>query len=180
MPVNPKRRRGILKAALLGSFASLMHPIRKAQAMPEKRLSFYHTHTGRHLDVVFKRGDTYAREGLHAIDELLSDFRTGERIGIDPALLDLMFDLRQQVGGRGTFEVISAYRSPKTNEMLRRGSNGVAQKSQHMLGKAIDIRLTGVRLDELYQAALAMRRGGVGYYPKANFIHVDTGRVRRW
>jgi uncharacterized protein YcbK (DUF882 family) len=178
--VNCKRRRGILKAVVAGTFVPLMHPLRRVEALSERRLPLFHTHTGNRLDVVYRQGDHYVAEGLSAINKFLGDFRTGDRTGIDPALLDLIHDLRAQLGGEGTFEVISAYRSPKTNEMLRSGSSGVAKNSQHLLGKAIDVRLTGVELKKLRDTALAMQRGGVGYYPQSNFIHVDTGRVRRW
>jgi uncharacterized protein YcbK (DUF882 family) len=95
-------------------------------------------------------------------------------------LLDLIFEIRETLGGHGTFEVISAYRSPATNEMLRDKSSGVARNSQHLLGKAIDLRLTGVELARLRDAAIEMQRGGVGYYPDSGFVHIDTGRVRRW
>jgi uncharacterized protein YcbK (DUF882 family) len=90
------------------------------------------------------------------------------------------FPRRARFGNRGTYEVISAYRSPKTNEMLRRTTSGVAQKSQHLLGKAIDVRLTGVPTHRLRDTAIALQRGGVGYYEASDFVHIDTGRVRRW
>jgi uncharacterized protein YcbK (DUF882 family) len=99
---------------------------------------------------------------------------------MDPKLLDFIYNIRESLASSGTFEVISAYRSPKTNEMLRDRSGGVARNSQHLLGKAIDLRLDDVDLPKLYDVALAMQRGGVGYYEKSNFVHVDTGRVRRW
>jgi uncharacterized protein YcbK (DUF882 family) len=99
---------------------------------------------------------------------------------MDPELLDLIYDIRQSLGGNGTYEIISAYRSPKTNEMLRGSSSGVAENSQHLLGKAIDVRLRNVNTSELRDAAVALQRGGVGYYKDSDFVHVDTGRVRRW
>ena len=99
---------------------------------------------------------------------------------MDPKLLDILYDLRGQLGSNETYEVISAYRSQKTNEMLRGKSGGVARNSQHLLGNAIDVRLRGVPTAELRDTALEMRRGGVGYYEKSDFVHIDTGRVRRW
>ena len=99
---------------------------------------------------------------------------------MDPHLLDLMYDLRESLGSDGTYEVISAYRSLKTNEMLRNRSGGVANNSQHLYGKAIDIRLTDVDLLRVRDTAITMQRGGVGYYASSNFVHIDTGRVRRW
>ena len=99
---------------------------------------------------------------------------------MDQRLFDLLHLLQQQVGSKGSYHVISGYRSPKTNAMLNSKSNGVAKRSLHMQGRAIDIRLPGVELKHLRQAALNLKAGGVGYYPKSNFIHVDTGRTRFW
>lgn len=179
-PIDNKSRRGLLKGVLGGVFAGLTLPLRSAKAVDERRLEFSHTHTGKRLDVVYKRNGDFLPDALNDINAFLSDFRTGDSTKIDPALLDLMYDLRQEVGGKGTYEIISAYRSPKTNDMLRSRSSGVAKNSQHLLGKAIDIRLTGVDLTKLRDTAIAMQRGGVGYYANSNFVHVDTGRVRRW
>ncbi len=145
-----------------------------------KTLTFYHTHTEDRVRVTFAQGDTYDSDALEAINDFLKDFRDGEKIAIDPALLDFLYDLQRTLNSSGTFEVISAYRSPQTNEILRKRSNGVARYSQHLLGKAIDVRLDDVALKKLHDTAIEMRRGGVGYYPQSNFIHLDTGRVRRW
>jgi uncharacterized protein YcbK (DUF882 family) len=164
---------GILAAGLL----LLPEP---AASIDERRLSFYHTHTGKRLNVVYARGGEYVESALDDIERFLSDFRTGDRKTIDPELLDLLYELRETVGSDGTFEVISAYRSPKTNEMLRRRGSGVAKTSQHLVGKAIDVRLRDVSLVRLRDAAIAMERGGVGYYEASDFVHLDTGRVRRW
>jgi uncharacterized protein YcbK (DUF882 family) len=178
--IDNNSRRGFFKWLLGGVFASLVVPIPGASATDERKLDFYHTHTGKQLDVAYKRNDEYVPKALNNINAFLSDFRTGESIEIDPQLLDFIFDLRQELGGEGTYEVISAYRSPKTNEMLRDRSSGVAKNSQHLLGKAIDVRLTGIELTKLRDTAIAMERGGVGYYANSNFVHIDTGRVRRW
>ena len=151
-----------------------------ALSIDERRLSFYHTHTAKRLDVVYARGGQYVDSALDEIEDFLSDFRTGDRQSIDTDLLDLIYDVRASLGSQGTFEVISAYRSPKTNEMLRSRSSGVAQNSQHTVGKAIDVRLRGVELERFRDAAIELQRGGVGYYAESNFIHLDTGRVRRW
>ncbi len=177
--IDNHSRRGFFKS-LLGGFAGLMLPLRRASAIDERRLDFYHTHTGKRLDVAYKRNGEYVPDALSNINAFLSDFRTGESIEIDPHLLDLICDLREKLGGEGTYEVISAYRSPKTNEMLRGRSSGVAKNSQHLLGRAIDLRLTGVELKKLRDTAIAMQRGGVGYYASPDFVHIDTGRVRRW
>ena len=130
--------------------------------------------------MTFSRGGKFIASALKEVNDFLSDFRTGDRIEIDPELLNLIYDIRESLGSKGRFEVISAYRSPKTNEMLRGRSGGVARNSQHLLGKAIDVRLSDVKLPKLRDAALAQKRGGVGYYEKSDFVHIDTGRVRRW
>ncbi|HEX5765940.1 MAG TPA: DUF882 domain-containing protein [Woeseiaceae bacterium] len=151
-----------------------------AVSFDERRLSFYHTHTAKKLNVVYARGGEYVESALDDIESFLSDFRTGDARTIDPALLDLIYEIRESLGSNGTFEVISAYRSPQTNEMLRDRSSGVAKNSQHTIGKAIDIRLQGIDTAKLRDAAIARQGGGVGYYQESNFVHVDTGRVRRW
>lgn len=124
----------------------------------------------------------YLSESQREINHLLRDFRTDESIEMDLNLMDLLFSLQNKIGKKGPFQIISAYRSPKTNEMLRGKSKqtGVAKKSLHLQGKAIDVRLQGVELKNLKKAAIALRSGGVGYYPKSDFIHVDTGRIRTW
>ena len=148
----------------------------------ERRLSFYHTHTGKHLDVVYFRNGVYIPSALEEINRFLYDFRTGDNAEMDPELLDLIYDVRTALGSDGTYQVVSAYRSPKTNEMLRsRGPNsGVAKNSQHLLGTAIDVRLEGVKTATLRDTALAMKRGGVGFYAASDFVHLDTGRPRSW
>ncbi len=179
-PIDNKSRRGLLKAVLGGAFTTLMLPLRRAGAADERRLKFFHTHTAKRLDVVYKRNGEYVSEALSDINAFLFDFRTGDSTEMDPHLLDLIHDLREALGSEGTYEVISAYRSPKTNEILRGRSNGVAKNSLHLQGKAIDVRLTDVELTKLRDTAIALQRGGVGYYASSNFVHIDTGRVRRW
>jgi len=151
-----------------------------SRATEPRALAFYHTHTGERLRVTYAANGTYLPEALDEINHFLRDFRTGDVYRMDPQLLDILYELRRRAGGRGTFEIISAYRSPQTNEMLRSRSDGVAKRSLHMEGKAMDVRLVGARLDRLRDEALALAVGGVGYYPESEFIHVDTGRVRRW
>ena len=148
----------------------------------ERQLSFYHTHTGKRLDIVYARNGEYIPEALRAINTFLFDFRTGDSVEMDPRLLDLIYDVRKALGSDGAYQVVSAYRSPQTNEMLRgrSKSSGVAKKSQHLLGKAIDVRLEGVSTKTLRDQALAMKRGGVGYYESSDFVHMDTGRPRSW
>ena len=149
--------------------------------MEERTLASRHTHTGEKERVTYWRDGEYLTNNLEAIDHLMRDHRSGERIEMDRELLDMLYALQRRVGMEsGEFEIISAYRSPVTNEMLRGKSNGVAKRSLHMQGKAIDIRLCGCDLKTLRNNAIALKAGGVGYYPKSGFIHVDTGRVRSW
>lgn len=145
-----------------------------------RRLDFYHTHTGEKLAIDYHDGASCIPDALAEINHFLRDFRTEEIHPIDTALLDLLYDLKQKTRANGTYEVISGYRSPKTNAMLRSRSSGVAKRSLHMQGKAIDIRLTGYDTRDLQKASKALARGGVGYYRKSDFVHVDTGRVRYW
>ena len=177
------KRRSILIPVLFGvTLTSIATLSRGRVPADERELSFHHTHTGKRLHVVYWRHGDYVDSALDKINALLSDFRTGEKADIDPELLDLIYDVRASLGSDGTYQIISAYRSPKTNEMLRnRGaSSGVAKKSQHLLGKAIDVRLEGIPTATLRDAAIRLQRGGVGYYEASDFVHMDTGRVRRW
>jgi uncharacterized protein YcbK (DUF882 family) len=155
-------------------------PVNVAFSIDERRLSFYHTHTRQSLDVTYALGGEYIESALVEINRFLGDFRTDDVTVMDPELLDLIYDVRESLGGNGTFEVISAYRSPKTNDMLRANSSGVARQSQHLLGTAIDVRLREVQTARLRDAAIQLQRGGVGYYEDSDFVHIDTGRVRRW
>jgi len=145
-----------------------------------RRLSFYHTHTKKHLDITYGYGGRYDRAALDRLNRYLSDFRTGEVHPIDPGVLDILCQIQQKMGCHGTYEVISAYRSPATNQYLRKRSNGVAKHSLHMEGRAIDIRLTGQNTHHVRNCAISLQRGGVGYYAKHDFVHIDTGRVRTW
>lgn len=151
-----------------------------AHAASPRSLRFTHTHTGERLAVEYFSGGTYLQDALATVNHFLRDFRTSETHAIDPDLLDLLYGLTGLTGSTQPFQVISGYRSPATNEMLRHRSEGVAAGSLHMKGQAIDIRLADVPLTTLRSAALAVRRGGVGYYPASDFVHVDTGRVRTW
>lgn len=145
-----------------------------------RRLSFFHTHTAEELSVTYYVDGDYVDSAFNELNHFLRDFRTGDEIEMDPGVFDLLFDIQQSSGSTGVFEVISAYRSPATNEMLRSASGGVARNSQHLLGKAIDVRLTDLDSATLRDVALSLKRGGVGYYRESDFVHVDTGRVRTW
>ncbi len=147
---------------------------------PQRRIKFQHAHTLERLDIVYFEAGQYLPDALASVNHLLRDFRTGEQQAMDPRLLDALSFFLAQVDYRGALEVISGFRSPATNNMLRRNTNGVAERSYHMLGKAIDVRLTSLATAKLRDAAVATKVGGVGYYPKSNFVHIDTGPVRTW
>ncbi|TYP00283.1 uncharacterized protein YcbK (DUF882 family) [Geothermobacter ehrlichii] len=144
-------------------------------------LSLHNLHTGERLrNVPYCVKGTYQVDVLAELNHLLRDYRTGEVTTIDPRLFDLLYLTESNLGVCTEIEVISGYRSPATNALLRRRSKGVAKNSLHMQGRAIDIRLPGCGLKRLHRAAVELRLGGVGYYPKSNFVHLDTGRFRLW
>ncbi|MFU8895864.1 MAG: YcbK family protein [Gammaproteobacteria bacterium] len=172
------RRRIVFAGAAAG--ALLLAPAAALAARRPRALDFYHTHTGQRLRVTYAEGDLLIPGALEEINEFLRDFRSGEAHPMDPELLNILHQLQTATGGKGPYEIISAFRSPQTNNMLRANSDGVAQRSLHMEGRAMDVRLKGVETRKLRQAALALQAGGVGYYQRSDFIHVDTGRVRFW
>jgi len=145
-----------------------------------RTLKFYHTHTGLSLEVTYYANGSYDRGALQDLKVFLADWRDLEQKEVDPQLFDILWKIQQKTGNQGTFEVISAYRSPRTNEMLRRTSSGVAKNSQHVIGRAIDVRLRGLKTAQLRDTARSLRLGGVGYYAKSDFVHIDTGRPRYW
>jgi uncharacterized protein YcbK (DUF882 family) len=177
----PSRRRLIQWAgAALASSIVPVPSIAKALAQPVRALSFDHTHTGEKLSLEYAIGGAYVPQALQSLSHFLRDFRTGDAHPIEPRLFDQLYVLSQITGARKPFQVISAYRSPATNSDLRKHSNGVASHSLHLDGRAIDVRLADVRLADLRDAALSLKAGGVGYYPGSDFVHIDTGAVRRW
>ncbi|CAN5658893.1 DUF882 domain-containing protein [soil metagenome] len=185
------RRRAFLGLGAIAA-ASALVPARALAAVntagtpvkaPERALSFFNTHTGERLKVAYCCGGQYQPAALKLINNILRDHRANEIKPIDPKLLDLLHELSGTLEVDQPYHVISGYRSPNTNGMLRSNGGahtGVATQSLHMVGKAIDIRMPGVKLDNLRGAARSLRLGGVGYYPSSNFVHVDTGRVRFW
>ncbi len=186
-PRNQKvSRRGFLGAGILTVASSIIIPKEPAIAAvnrilsPERSLSFYNTHTGERLTSAYWDKGKYLKEALADINYLLRDYRTGDIKKIDPALLDLLYALKNKLKTSKPFHIISGYRSPKTNTMLSKDSNGVAKNSQHLYGKAVDIRLPECGIENLHRAAVNLRAGGVGYYPDSNFVHVDVGQVRYW
>jgi uncharacterized protein YcbK (DUF882 family) len=165
-----------------GVAAGLLCPaaVASLRVQPERSLAFYNTHTGESLQTVYWVAGEYLEDGLREINSVLRDHRADETYPIDRNLLDLLTALQAEVSCRNAFHVISGYRSPATNASLRGKSSGVARRSYHMQGKAIDIRLPGCALADLHKAALALKAGGVGSYAASDFIHVDVGPVRRW
>lgn len=148
-------------------------------SVAKRPLSFYNTHTGEKMVVHYSHGG-YNGSVRKALEYFLRDFRTGERHPLDPHLFDSLCAIQSCCGKQTSFEVISGYRSPETNAYLRKISSGVARKSLHMDGRAIDIRVTDLPTNMLRDIAINLHNGGVGYYPKSNFVHIDTGRKRRW
>jgi uncharacterized protein YcbK (DUF882 family) len=149
--------------------------------VPEYRLRLFHVHTGRLLDIVYRRGDSYVPEALEQLDNYLKDHRTGDVHRYDPRVFDLLHELENKVGrANSEIDIVCGYRSPWRNEFLRRHNHRVARHSLHMQAMALDIRIPGVSTKRLRDAALSLHRGGVGYYAGSAFIHVDVGRVRRW
>lgn len=145
-----------------------------------RSLKFHHTHTGKTLEAAYWIDGAYNPLALEDLNEFLADWRDLQETQIDPHLLDILWQIQQETGNDGVFEVISAYRSSETNEMLRETTTGVAQKSQHVLGKAIDVRLRGLDTAKLRDTARELHLGGVGYYASSDFVHIDTGRPRYW
>ena len=147
-----------------------------------RRLSFRNTHTGESFSGVYRVGDKYLADAFTQINTVLRDFRTGQVYPMDPRVIDIMYTIHRMTGQQRPFEIISGYRSPKTNTMLRGRSkrSGVAKKSLHMEGRAIDLRMEDFSTKRLRDIAAALQAGGVGYYRKSNFIHIDSGDVRTW
>lgn len=145
-----------------------------------RTLIFEHTHTGKRLRIAYASGNTYLPEALRTLNSFLRDPYTGSIGRMDPKLFDLLYKLKIALRTDQPFQIVSAYRCPSTNAKLRKSSKGVARRSLHMEGKAVDVRVPGVSLAKLRDAAIASRTGGVGFYPEDKFVHVDTGPVRHW
>jgi len=174
-------RRSVLQGLAATFAAVLVSPRVMFAAAPEPReVAFVHTHTHERLSVTYFADGSYDEESLAALDWFLRDHRTDDAHPIDPALFDILHELRLATGAASPYQVISGYRSPHTNSMLREHSAGVASGSLHLQGRAIDVRLADVSSAALRDAAIRLRRGGVGYYASSDFVHIDTGRVRCW
>ena len=147
-----------------------------------RTISFHHLHTGEDLTITYKRNGRYDDAALKKIDWLMRDWRQNQDIRMDPHLIDLVWEVHRDVGSKSAIQVVCGYRAPVTNTMLRRRSSGVAQQSQHTVGKAIDFLIPDAKLDDLRAAGLRLQRGGVGFYPGSGwpFVHMDVGSVRHW
>lgn len=170
-------RAGVAAVAILLGCQSLQ----TAAANGDTRtISFRHIHTGETTTVTYKRDGRYDDAGLKEINRIMRDWRRDEEVRMDPRVIDIIWEVNREVGGKEAIEIICGYRAPATNQMLRRRSRGVAQFSQHTLGKAVDFNIPGASLEAVRNAGLKLQRGGVGFYPSSNFVHLDIGSVRHW
>ena len=169
-------------SAVIAAAAGMLFASASGASAEVRSLKLYHLHTHEKAEIVYKRNGRYVPDGLKKIDYILRDWRRNEPIKMDPRLLDLVWEAYRESGSSGYIQVICGYRAPATNSMLRSRSKGVAQKSQHMLGKAMDFFIPGVPLKKLRDIGLRMQGGGVGYYPTSGspFVHLDVGNVRHW
>ena len=173
--------RGLAALALALAALTFGGVVSSTEAAAETRtLNMYYTHTKKSAKITFKKNGRYLKSGLSDANRFLADWRTKEQIKIDPRLLDTLWEVYQKSGSNKPIHVVSSYRSPKTNAMLRKTRGGQAKKSQHMVGRAIDFFIPGQSAEKMRSLGLQAQSGGVGYYPKSGFVHLDTGRVRHW
>lgn len=178
-------RRDALKLGLAGALAASVPLLGAGEAQARGRddawrVSFRQAHTGEAFNGVYRVGDKYLPEAFERLNYVLRDFRTKEVFPMDPRIIDVLSLVQAKTNTSRPFEILSGYRSPKTNSNLRRNTSGVAKNSFHMYGQALDIRVPGVRTSTLRSNAMSLKAGGVGYYPKSGFVHIDTGTVRTW
>ena len=178
--VRPGRRRFLGFAAAAAIVGTAFPAAAARRLLRPRAVSLHNLHTGEALNTVYWADGGYVPDAVQRIEWLLRDHRTDEVHAVDPQLLDLLVDLQARLHTHAPFEILSGYRSPQTNATLHEHSGQVASGSLHMKGQAIDIRLAGVELTRVRDAALGLSIGGVGYYPTSDFVHVDVGRVRRW
>jgi uncharacterized protein YcbK (DUF882 family) len=177
-------RRRFLKVGTMTTVCGLL-PIPVSGAIqrlksPTRNISLYNTHTNESLDVCYCRHGKYLAGALKAVNHIMRDHRTGDIKSIDPRLIDYLYAIANKLQVRVPFHIISGYRSPATNSLLRKRSKRVAKNSLHVKGQAIDIRLPGSKIKTLRRVAVDLKRGGVGYYPRYDFVHVDVGPLRYW
>lgn len=180
-PAHINRRKFLINAStsvLAASFPQLI--LAKTNITDKKTLSFLNLHTNETLECCYWKNNQLDPEAINKINYILRDHRTQEVAQIDTQLINMLHDLHSLAKSNAPFEIISGYRSPKTNEALRNSTTGVAKRSLHMQGKAIDVRLPDIELKKLRDIAISLQAGGVGYYSKSGFLHLDTGRPRNW
>lgn len=180
-----QQRRNFLKLGLAGAVASMIPFISAKKVLASNpyatwKISFRHAHTGESFSGVYRVGDKYLPEAFERLSYVLRDFRTSEVFPMDPRVVDILSVIQRKMQTSEPFDALSGYRSPKTNAMLKNESSGVASNSFHMYGQAVDVRMPGYNTKSIRNIALDLQAGGVGYYPKNNFVHVDTGKVRTW
>lgn len=185
-PVQGISRRDVMKAGLWAAAGTFLLPsVAEAAAvkMPSSGsydIAFVNTHTGEKFSGTYRVGAKYLPDAFEEINYVLRDFRTNEVFPIDPRVIDIIYMVHRKTGRNQPLEILSGYRSPKTNAMLRDASTGVARNSMHLSGQAIDFRMAGVSTRGLRDIATGFKAGGVGYYPRSDFVHVDTGKFRTW
>jgi len=160
--------------------AALAAPFSAGMEQAARRVSFRNTHTNEIFSGVYRVGNKYLPDAFDRINVVLRDFRSEEIFPIDPRVIDIIYTVHSMSGQIEPYEILSGYRCPKTNSMLRKNSEGVAKNSLHMTGQAIDLRLPGFSTRRIKDLACTLKAGGVGYYPKSDFVHMDTGIVRAW
>ena len=173
------RRNFVKKSLHLAAGIVLAGPFESIAMLTKQPMSLYHTHTGERLEINYS-SDGYTSSTINKLNYFLRDFRTKDVHPIDPALLNILNGIQQKSNSRGIIEIISGYRSPSTNKQLNSQSSSVAKQSLHMKGQALDIRLTDLKTRDLRDVAISLHQGGVGYYSKSDFVHIDTGRFRTW
>ena len=190
---NSISRRDFIKTSLQIAGVLALHstPLNSIAGIPQKKvnkdgihivkkaLSFYHVHTKEKLVIEHAYGKVVPAN-IEELNYFLRDFRTGEVHDIDPELLDILFAIKSKSRSKGRIEIFSGYRSKKTNDLLRTYNRRVAKKSLHTKGKALDICISDLRPNKLRDLAVSLHKGGVGYYGRFNFVHLDTGKVRTW
>lgn len=179
------QRRNFLKLGIAGMVGAMVPFISAKSVLAANnydtwKISFRHAHTGESFSGVYRVGDKYLPEAFERLSYVLRDFRTNEVFPMDPSVIDILSIVQRKTGSSEPMETLSGYRSPKTNAMLRENTIGVASNSFHMYGQAIDIRIPGYSTSKVRKVAKSLEAGGVGYYPRSNFVHVDTGKVREW
>lgn len=182
---QPCSRRDVLQMAAgvaTTGFLScgLIRPAMALSASGAHRVSLRNTHTGESFNGVYRVGNKYLPEAFDRISYILRDYRNGESFPVDPRTVDIIYVIQKMLDTSQPYQILSGYRSPHTNAMLRRVSAGVARNSLHMTGQAIDVRMDNIPTSKIRAAASELRAGGVGFYPKSNFVHIDSGSFRTW